>query len=156
MMTQCNGKLHEDNEHGNASDVCILLFHIPGRSWYLLDCQCCRKKYQQLVINRHLDKMNIDDLVNENMKKMEAKSAKEGLPPQKITNQAHQSAKNINKTVINKGTAETTVLQTEQRRLKNAYEKARNAKPGSITAKANLVRDLMNVIRRNNQERRGS
>ncbi len=52
---------------------------------------------QQFAINRHLDKMNIDDLVNENMKKMEEKRAKEGLPPQKITNQAHQSAKNINK-----------------------------------------------------------
>ena len=55
------------------------------------------RSIQQLLINRHLNKMNIDDLVNENMKKMEAKRAKEGLPPQKITNQAHQSAKNINK-----------------------------------------------------------
>ena len=32
---------------------------------------------QQFAINRHLDKMNIDDLVNENMKKIEAKRAKE-------------------------------------------------------------------------------
>ena len=55
------------------------------------------RSIQQLLINRHLNKMNIDDLVNENMKKMEAKRAKEGLPPQKITNQAHQSARNINK-----------------------------------------------------------
>ena len=55
------------------------------------------RSIQQLLINRHLNKMNIDDLVNENMRKMEAKRAKEGLPPQKITNQAHQSAKNINK-----------------------------------------------------------
>ena len=59
------------------------------------------RSIQQLLINRHLNKMNIDDLVNENMKKMEAKRAKEGLPPQKITNQAHQSVKNINK--IDKG-----------------------------------------------------
>mgnify|MGYP000526708208 FL=1 len=59
------------------------------------------RSIQQLLINRHLNKMNIDDLVNENMKKMEAKRAKEGLPPQKITNQAHQSARNINK--IEKG-----------------------------------------------------
>lgn len=55
------------------------------------------RSIQQLLINRHLNKMNIYDLVNENMRKMEAKRAKEGLPPQKITNQAHQSAKNINK-----------------------------------------------------------
>lgn len=63
------------------------------------------RSIQQLLINRHLNKMNIDDLVNENMRKMEAKRAKEGLPPQKITNQAHQSAKNINK--VEKGMSGT-------------------------------------------------
>ena len=63
------------------------------------------RSIQQLLINRHLNKMNIDDLVNENMRKMEAKRAKEGLPPQKITNQAHQSARNINK--IEKGMSGT-------------------------------------------------
>ena len=80
------------------------------------------RSIQQLLINRHLNKMNIDDLVNENMKKMEAKRAKEGLPPQKITNQAHQSAKNTKK-------------------VEEAYKNASHAKAGSITAKANLVRD---------------
>ena len=49
------------------------------------------RSVQQLVINRHMDKIQIDDLINENMKKMEKKREKEGLPPQKITNQAHHS-----------------------------------------------------------------
>ena len=97
---------------------------------------------QQFAINRHLDKMNIDDLVNENMKKIEAKRAKEGLPPQKITNQAHQSAKNINKPVINKGNSGNNGASDRAQKVDTAYEKARNAKPGSITAKANLVRDF--------------
>ena len=97
---------------------------------------------QQFAINRHLDKMNIDDLVNENMKKIEAKRAKEGLPPQKITNQAHQSAKNINKPVINKGNSGNNGASDRAQKGDTAYEKARNAKPGSITAKANLVRDF--------------
>ena len=72
------------------------------------------RSIQQLLINRHLNKMNIDDLVNENMRKMEAKRAKEGLPPQKITNQ----------------------------KVEEAYKNASHAKAGSITAKANLVRDF--------------
>ena len=97
---------------------------------------------QQFAINRHLDKMNIDDLVNENMKKIEAKRAKEGLPPQKITNQAHQSAKNINKPVINKGNSGNNGASDRAQKVDTAYEKARSAKPGSITAKANLVRDF--------------
>ena len=97
------------------------------------------RSIQQLLINRHLNKMNIDDLVNENMKKMEAKRAKEGLPPQKITNQAHQSVKNINK--IDKGMSGTDE-NSRAKKVEDAYEKASHAKAGSITAKANMVRDF--------------
>ena len=97
------------------------------------------RSIQQLLINRHLNKMNIDDLVNENMKKMEAKRAKEGLPPKKITNQAHQSARNINK--IEKGMSGTDEAN-RAKKVEEAYKNASHAKAGSITAKANLVRDF--------------
>ena len=97
------------------------------------------RSIQQLLINRHLNKMNIDDLVNENMKKMEAKRAKEGLLPQKITNQAHQSARNINK--IEKGMSGTDEAN-RAKKVEEAYKNASHAKAGSITAKANLVRDF--------------
>ena len=97
------------------------------------------RSIQQLLINRHLNKMNIDDLVNENMRKMEAKRAKEGLPPQKITNQAHQSAKNINK--VEKGMSGTDEAK-RAKKVEEAYKNASHAKAGSITAKANLVRDF--------------
>ena len=97
------------------------------------------RSIQQLLINRHLNKMNIDDLVNENMKKMEAKRAQEGLPPQKITNQAHQSARNINK--IEKGMSGTDEAN-RAKKVEEAYKNASHAKAGSITAKANLVRDF--------------
>ncbi len=94
---------------------------------------------QQLLINRHLNKMDIDDLVNENMKKMEAKRAKQGLPPQKITNQAHQSARNINK--VEKGMSGTDEA-SRAKKVEDAYKNASHAKAGSITSKANLVRDF--------------
>ena len=97
------------------------------------------RSIQQLLINRHLNKMNIDDLVNENMRKMEAKRAKEGLPPQKITNQAHQSARNINK--VEKGMSSTDEAN-RAKKVEEAYKNASHAKAGSITAKANLVRDF--------------
>ncbi len=97
------------------------------------------RSIQQLLINRHLNKMNIDDLVNENMRKMEAKRAKEGLPPQKITNQAHQRAKNINK--VEKGMSGTDEAN-RAKKVEEAYKNASHAKAGSITAKANLVRDF--------------
>ena len=98
------------------------------------------RSVQQWFINRHLDKMDINDLVNENMKKMEKQRTKEGLPPQKITNQANQSTKNIN-TKIDKGSSNTNT-EERARKVEESYQNARNAKPGSITAKANMVRDF--------------
>ena len=97
------------------------------------------RSIQQVLINRHLDKMNIDDLVNANMKKMEAKRAKEGLPPQKITNQAHQNVRNINK--VDKGMSGSDEA-IRAKKVEDAYKNASNAKAGSITAKANMVRDF--------------
>ena len=97
------------------------------------------RSIQQVLINRHLNKMNIDDLVNENMRKMEAKRAKEGLPPQKITNQAHQSVRNINK--IDKGMSGSDEA-VRAKKVEEAYQNASHAKAGSITAKANMVRDF--------------
>ena len=98
------------------------------------------RSVQQVVINRILNKIDINDLINENMKKMEKKRAKQGLPPQKITNQANQNTKNINTTKIDKGNGGGKEERT--RKVEESYQNARNAKPGSITAKANMVRDF--------------
>ncbi len=94
---------------------------------------------QQVLINRHLDKMDIEVLINENMKKIEKKREKEGLPPQKITNQAHQSVRNINK--IDKGNSGSPEAE-RAKKVEEAYSKAAKARPDSITAKANMVRSF--------------
>lgn len=98
------------------------------------------RSVQQVLINRHLDKQDINELINENMKKIEKKREKAGLPPQKITNQANQSTKNIN-TKIDKGQSGKDV-NARAEKVEQSYQNARNAKPGSITAKANMVRDF--------------
>ena len=95
------------------------------------------RSVQQLIINKHMDKIQVEDLISENMKKMEKKREKAGLPPQKITNQAHQSVKNINK--IKKGSSNTDAA-TRAQKVEESYQKASNAKTGSITAKANMVK----------------
>ena len=95
---------------------------------------------QQIIINKQMDKIDVDALVAANQKKMEEKRAKNGLPPQKITNQAHQSVKNIDRK-IDKGISNTDTASKEKK-LQESYQKAANAKPGSITAKANMVRDF--------------
>lgn len=95
---------------------------------------------QQIIINKQMDKIDVEALVAANQKKAEEKRAKRGLPPQKITSQAHQSVKNIDRK-IDKGISNTDEASKEKK-LQESYQKAANAKPGSITAKANMVRDF--------------
>jgi YidC/Oxa1 family membrane protein insertase len=118
----------------------VFCFTFPvGMGIYWISSAIVRS-IQQVVINRHLDKIDMDELINENMKKMEKKREKQGLPPQKITSQAHQNVRNIN-TKVDKGSSNTS--ETDRaRKVEETYEKAKNAKPGSITSKANMVRDF--------------
>ena len=50
---------------------------------------------QQWIINRHLSSIDIDEMVKKNVEKANAKRAKKGLPPQKISNNATVSLKQI-------------------------------------------------------------
>lgn len=90
---------------------------------------------QQLVINRHLDHMDMDAFVKKNQEKMAKKRAKAGLPPQKITQQAKMNVRNID---------DQKKKSAEQREaaLKNSteyYKNVQNTKPGSLASKANMV-----------------
>lgn len=84
---------------------------------------------QMLVINRHMANLDLDKLIKKNMEKAQKKRAKEGLPPQKITNQAHQNARKIN----------TANIQVEQ---KDSGSAPKDYKPGSLASKANLVKQF--------------
>ena len=147
LMPQAGSNDDKNNQMANSMKTmntvmplmsAVFCFTFPvGLGIYWISSAVVRS-IQQYVINRYMDKMNIDDLVNENMKKMEKKREKAGLPPQKITNQAHQSVKNINK--VTKGQSNTDA-EARAKKVEEAYQKAAGAKTDSITAKANMVRD---------------
>ena len=50
---------------------------------------------QQFVINKRLDQESQEDIIKAAQEKMNKKRARQGLPPQKITNQAHTSTKSF-------------------------------------------------------------
>ena len=50
---------------------------------------------QQFFINSYFKKVELDDLIKANIEKLNKKRAKQGLPPQKITNAANANVKNI-------------------------------------------------------------
>lgn len=87
------------------------------------------RSIQMLVINKHMASMDMDQLVKKNMEKAQKKREKQGLPPQKITNQAHQNARKIH----------TANIQAEQ---KDSVSAPKNYKPGSLASKANMVKQF--------------
>lgn len=93
---------------------------------------------QQVIINKHIDKMDIDEVIKKNAGKAKKKIEKQRANAEKMSSYANMSTRNIS-TIANSANS----LSKEEKEA--AYEKAMtknsNAKPGSIAAKANMVRD---------------
>lgn len=97
---------------------------------------------QQLAINSYLNKIDIEKLIERNLEKANAKRAKKGLAPKSIDKKVLEQAKHIN----DKEDTEAEDKKLEEKRSLNAkhikdsteyYNK--DAKPGSMAAKANMV-----------------
>ena len=89
---------------------------------------------QQLAINKYLSKKTVEELIEENQKKAAKKREKKGTSAQEINRMATQSTRNVTaKKKSNMSDSE------KEEKLKKAAEYSKNAKPGSLAAKANLV-----------------
>lgn len=103
------------------------------------------RSIQQVLINRHIDHMDIDQLVKDNMAKSLAKEnkqrAKMGLPPKKEYGRAKDlPSRNISK-AANNNTKKVMSQEEKQKQIKSSteYYESHSAKPGSIAAKARMV-----------------
>ncbi|MBO4839250.1 MAG: YidC/Oxa1 family membrane protein insertase [Lachnospiraceae bacterium] len=110
---------------------------------------------QQLIINKHLDKIPVEDLIKENVEKANKKRARKGLPP--ISDKANMSTRQMGSSanVSTPGLAgkaaaakktDYSGLSAEEKEAmvkesKEYYAKKAAAAPGSLAAKANMVRD---------------
>lgn len=91
---------------------------------------------QQWSINKHLDKLDLDEVVKKNIEKNNRIREKKGLPPQKMTDIARTNVRAIENNGKKKG-------MTEEER-KAAMEASTNYyknsdKPGSLASKAAMV-----------------
>lgn len=95
---------------------------------------------QQLIVNGYLNHVDIDEMIQKNVEKANKKRAKKGLPPQKISQNASANLKNIQLEAEKeeRERQEKVALAKEQSKESTEYYN-KNAKPGSITAKANMV-----------------
>ena len=92
---------------------------------------------QQFLINKHLDKMDIDAIVKKNIEKNEKLREKKGLPPQKDVNIAKANMRTYD--------SEKKKNHMTEEEKKAAMEIATNYyknadKPGSLASKADMVR----------------
>lgn len=93
------------------------------------------RSIQQIVINKHIDKVDIDALIKKNVEKNNKKREKAGLPPQSLSNNAKINTKNVTSVKSNMSQAEKDAAVKKATEYYNS-----NAKPGSLAAKANMVR----------------
>ena len=108
------------------------------------------RSIQQVIVNKHIKKMDIDVLVKKNMEKSLAKENRQrekmGLPPKKefgskaksssgsnVKNMSHTSTANLKKPVTQQDKKKQIEDSTEY------YKSHAQAKPGSIAAKARMV-----------------
>ena len=94
---------------------------------------------QQIIINKSIDKIDVDEIVKKNLEKENKKRAKQGLPPQKISNTARINTRNIE----SKQSKPQISEEEKKKRIESATEYYKNtstAKPGSLAAKAQMVK----------------
>lgn len=98
------------------------------------------RSIQQVAINKHIDKMDMDEVIKKNIEKRNKKLEKAGIDPKSVTNYANMSTRNINTSaaVSKKSSLSQEEKDAAMKKATEYYNK--NAKPGSIAAKANMVK----------------
>ena len=96
---------------------------------------------QQWIINRHLANIDIDEMVKKNVEKANAKRAKKGLPPQKISQNATTSLKQLQaEEEKREKELEAKKARTAEQVKESTEYYNKDPKPGSLAAKAAMVK----------------
>ena len=102
----------------------------------------------QIVVNKYLDKMDIDEMIKKNVEKQNEKRRKQGLPVQQISSNAKLNTKNAGKNdnKENKDNKKDNVSDKTniKKNLKDSteYQNKNTSKAGSLASKANMVKEF--------------
>ena len=91
---------------------------------------------QQYVLNKHFEKVNLDDIIEKNKEKARIKREKMGIAENQIRNAAQMKTKRM------EDKANTATYAEKEALLEKANAAKANAKPGSMAAKANMVKEF--------------
>ena len=90
----------------------------------------------QLVINKKMNNKDVDEIVKENIEKANIKRAKKGLPPVKVSNVTSKYVEQVHKMEARENRKEERDKEIKE---STSYYNT-SAKPGSLAAKANMVK----------------
>lgn len=110
----------------------VFCFSLPAGMGIYWISSAVSRTIQQVAINKHIDKMDIDAMIERNMEKNKDKLEKKKQQAARLNNYASINTKNMDR------------VKTEEEKeeaLRKAMEYNKNAKPGSIAAKANMVKE---------------
>lgn len=93
---------------------------------------------QQVIINKHLAKISVEELIERNKEKAEKKRQKRGEKAERINAMAQANTRSI-KDSANRSVSGMSEKEKEKK-VEQARTSAENAKPGSLAAKANMVK----------------
>lgn len=98
------------------------------------------RSIQQVVINKHIDKMDLDEVIKNNQEKAKKKLEKAGKRAEQMSAYANMNTKKVNSIPTKQSDSGMTKEEKEEA-VKNSTEYYnKNAKPGSMMSKANMVR----------------
>nr|WP_294468696.1 YidC/Oxa1 family membrane protein insertase [uncultured Sellimonas sp.] len=113
----------------------VMCFTFPSGIGLYWIASAVVRMIQQFAINKYLAKISIEELIEKNQAKAAKKREKKGTNAQKLSEMAQVHARSIEEPKQKKMTE-----KEREEALQRAAEKSRNAKSGSLAAKANLVR----------------
>lgn len=103
------------------------------------------RSIQQILINKHIDKMDLNEIIEKNKEKSAKKMEKVQKNQARLQQYANMKTKGINGTVNTKSYEERAKVNTGETKSEgqatNNTGKASSAKPGSLLSKANMVKD---------------
>ena len=115
----------------------VFCFTLPAGMGIYWIASALVRSVQQFILNKHFDRIDLDELIQKNLEKLNEKRAKQGLPPQKLNEKAIRAAQV--KPVDEEKIAVKKALNQENIKKATAYYNE-NAKPGSLASKANMVK----------------
>lgn len=118
----------------------IFCFTLPAGMGLYWVAGAVVRSVQQVLINKHIDKMDLDEVIKKNEAKAKKKMEKAGVRAEQMSAYANMSTKNVNNVPKSSSKPSMTREEKEESIRKSTEYYNQNAKPGSMMSKANMVK----------------